>query len=262
MSEFDQKFISATGLTFDDVLLVPNYTDAKRENIDISTQLTKNIKLKIPLLSSPMDTVTSAKMAAALGSLGGIGFIHRNLTIEAQVEEVKKAKSSTSLVGAAVGIGKDLEERSQAIVATGVDVLLVDSAHGYSQWVIEATKFLKNSFKSLEIISGNVATTAGAQALIEAGADAIRVGMGPGSICTTRIIAGIGIPQLTSILDTAAVAQKYGIPVIADGGIRTYGDIVKAIAAGASSVMIGSLLAGTDESPGIFINRRGRKYKL
>jgi|SRR5579884_2222849 len=236
-------------LTFDDVLLKPGYAGFSRSEISLDTQLTRNIKLKAPLVSAPMDTVTESRLAIALGRLGGIGIIHRNLTIEDQAAEVTKVKKAGQLVGAAVGSSPGYEKRVQALVKAGVDVVVVDSAHGYSKYVIEATKNIKKTHK-VEVIAGNVATTEGAEALIKAGADGLRVGMGPGAICTTRIVSGMGVPQLTAIIDSAAAAKKAGVPVIADGGINYFGDIVKALAAGASSVMMGRLFAATEESPG------------
>jgi IMP dehydrogenase len=240
---------SDTTLTFDDVLLKPGYAGFSRSEIDLSTQLTRNIKLKVPLVSAPMDTVTESKLAIALGKAGGIGIIHRNLTIKDQAAEVAKVKKAGQLVGAAVGSSPGYDERVKALVAAGVDVIVVDSAHGFSKFVIEATEFIKQHHK-VDVIAGNVATTEGAEALIKAGADGLRVGMGPGAICTTRIVSGMGVPQLTAIIESSKVARQAGVPVIADGGINYFGDITKALAAGASSVMTGSLFAATEESPG------------
>jgi IMP dehydrogenase len=236
-------------LTFDDVLLKPGYAGFSRSEIDLSTQLTRNIKLKVPLVSSPMDTVTESKLAIALGKFGGIGIIHRNLTVKDQAAEVAKVKKAGQLVGAAVGSSPGYDERVKALVAAGVDIIVVDSAHGFSKFVIEATEFIKKHHK-VDVIAGNVATTEGAEALIKAGADGLRVGMGPGAICTTRIVSGMGVPQMTAILESAEAARGHGVPVIADGGINYFGDITKALAAGASSVMMGRLFATTEESPG------------
>jgi len=238
-----------TTLTFDDILLKPGYSGFGRDEIDLSTKLTRNITLKAPLVSSPMDTVTESGLAIALGEFGGIGIIHRNLTIADQAAEVKKVKDAGQLVGAAVGSSPGYEERVAALVDAGVDVIVVDSAHGYSKFVIDAVKFIKSNFK-IDVIGGSVATSEGAEALIEAGVDALRVGMGPGAICTTRIVSGMGVPQLTAILDTVRVARPKGVPVIADGGINYSGDITKALAAGASTVMMGRLFAATEEAPG------------
>lgn len=238
------------GLTFDDVLLMPGYSGFSRKDIDLSTRLTRKIKLSIPLISAPMDTVTESKLAIELGRLGGLGIIHRNLSIEDHVTEVKKVKSEKVLVGAAVGANTGFEERVKALVESGADVIVVDSAHGFTKTVIDAIKFIKKTYKSVDIIGGNIATKDGARALISAGADGLRVGMGPGAICTTRIISGMGVPQITAILDVASVAKKAGIPIIADGGIKYSGDMVKALAAGASAVMMGSFFASAMESPG------------
>lgn len=236
-------------LTFDDVLLRPGYSSFDRKDITLTTNLTRNIQLQTPIVSAPMDTVTESELAIALARLGGVGFIHRNLTIEQQAEEVKKVKAEQLLAGAAVGSSAGYEKRVQALVDAGADVLIIDSAHGYSKKVIEAVRYVKANFK-VEVIAGNVATGEGAEALIEAGADALRVGMGPGAICSTRIISGMGVPQLTALFETCAAGRKHGVPVIADGGIARSGDIVKALAAGASTVMLGRLLAATEEAPG------------
>jgi IMP dehydrogenase len=236
-------------LTFDDVLLKPGYAGFSRSDINLTTKLTRNITLKAPLVSAPMDTVTESVLAIALGKFGGIGIIHRNLTIKDQAAEVTKVKKAKQLVGAAVGSSPGYEERVEALVTAGVDVIVVDSAHGFSKFVIEAVEFIKKKYK-VEVIAGNIATSEGAEALIKAGADGLRVGMGPGAICTTRIVSGMGVPQLTAIIESAEVARKHGVPVIADGGINYFGDITKALAAGASSVMMGRLFAATEESPG------------
>jgi len=376
------------GLTFDDVLLVPGYSDILPKDVNLSTRLTRNIKLNIPLVSSAMDTVTEAKLAIAIAQEGGLGIIHKNMTIEQQAEEVRKVKrfesgivdkpitvqpttsiakmlelvhvhgisglpviessgelvgivtrrdwrfetdlslpvskimttkerlvtvpegtdSETAIqlfrqhrlekilvvdklfklkglftvksiqkakdkplackessgqlcVGAAVGTSSDTQERIQALVESGVNVVVVDTAHGHSKGVLDRIRWVKKNFPDLEVIGGNIATADGALALAEAGVDAVKVGIGPGSICTTRIVAGVGVPQLSAIMHVAEALAKKDIPLIADGGIRYSGDIAKALAAGASSVMIGSILAGTDESPGELILYQGRSYK-
>lgn len=236
-------------LTFNDVLLRPGYAGFSRSDISLRTNLTKNITLEAPLVAAPMDTVCESGLAIALARLGGIGFIHRNLTIEDQAAEVKKVKKEGLLVGAAVGSSPGYEDRVKALIKAGVDVLLVDSAHGYSVKVIDTLKHIKETY-NVDVIAGSVATTEGAAALVEAGADGLRVGMGPGAICSTRIVSGMGVPQMTALLDTVAVARPYGVPVIADGGITYSGDIVKALAVGASSVMMGRMFATTEEAPG------------
>lgn len=245
------------GLTFDDILLLPGYSDFSRQEIDLSTHLTKKIKLSLPLVSAPMDTVTESKLAIALARLGGIGIIHRNLTIANQAREVLKVKKQKLLVGAAIGASKGFEDRVKALIKAETDVVVVDSAHGFSKNIIEATRFIKRTYSKMQVIAGNIATFEGAKALIAAGADALRVGMGPGTICTLRIISGVGVPQITAILEVVKAARSSGkagsgqaIPVIADGGIKHSGDVVKALAAGASTVMLGSLFAQAIEAPG------------
>jgi IMP dehydrogenase len=374
------------GLTFDDVLLLPQFSDLLPSNCDVSTALSQRIRLRIPLLASPMDTVTESRSAIVIAQLGGLGFIHRNLSIERQAAEVAAVKKFESgmiadpvtvhpeqkigdafaimerfgisglpvvaderlvgiltnrdlrferrldrqvrevmtkdvitarpgisldaakeilqkhrieklplvdeqnrlrglitvkdmdkatrhpfsskdvrgrlRVGAAIGVSPEREERAAALMRAGVDVLCIDTAHGHSQNVIDALRATKRECPEIDVVAGSVATVEGAKALIEAGADALRVGMGPGSICTTRMVAGVGVPQITAIMDCVAVAEPRRVPVIADGGIRFSGDITKALAAGASSVMIGSLFAGTEESPGETILYQGRTYKL
>ena len=382
-----QKLIQKEGLTFDDVLLVPQYSDVLPKDVDLTTQLTRSIKLNTPILSAAMDTVTGARMAIAVAREGGVGMIHKNMSIEEQADQVDKVKRSehgvivdpfylsadhllsdamnlmqkyrisgvpitdhgkligiitnrdirfetdftkkirdvmtsenlvtapegTNLIqaqeilrkykieklpivdrngmlkglitikdiektirypnsakdqngrllaGGAVGIAKDTMERVEALVQAKVDVIAVDTAHGHSQGVLDMVKSIKRKFPDLQLIAGNVATAEATKALIEAGADCVKVGIGPGSICTTRVISGIGVPQITAIYDCAREADKYGIPIIADGGIKYSGDITKAIAAGASSVMIGSLLAGTEESPGETELYQGRRFKV
>jgi IMP dehydrogenase len=246
----DKQKTFPLGLTFDDLLLLPDYADFSRSEIDLSTRLTKKIKLTFPFVSSPMDTVTESRLAIEIGRMGGIGIIHRNLTVLDQAKEVKIVKSKKLLVGAAVGASKGFEERVGALVKAGADVIVVDSAHGYSRGVIDSIKYIKKNFPKTEVIGGSISTANGARALIDAGADGLRVGMGPGAICTTRIISGMGVPQMTAIFETVRIADKFNTPVIADGGIKYSGDIVKALAAGASTVMMGSYFAATVESPG------------
>lgn len=378
---------SKEGLTFDDVLLIPGHSTVMPNEVDVSTRLTRNIRLETPIMSAGMDTVTESMMAIAMAREGGIGIIHKNMTIEEQARMVDRVKRSehgvitdpfflspdhkigdalsimehyrisgvpitegpklvgiltnrdlrfetdftqpikhimTSknlitapvgttmaeamqllrkykieklplvdddfnlkglitikdiektikyphaakdqrgrlVVGAAVGIAKNTLERAQALKDAGVDVLVVDTAHGHSQGVIDMVAILKNKYPELELIAGNVATQEATEALIKAGADAVKVGIGPGSICTTRVVAGIGVPQITAVVDCVEAAQKHDIPIIADGGIKYSGDIAKAIAAGADVVMLGNLLAGTDESPGEEVMLQGRRYKV
>ena len=357
--------IIGDGITFDDVLLVPQYSEVTPNMIELTTHLTKKIVLNIPMMSAAMDTVTEHRMAIAMARQGGIGIIHKNMSIQAQAEEVDKVKRSENgvitdpfflspehtlqdgiitnrdlkfetdftkkisesmtseglitapegitldeakkilakarkeklpivdkdfhlkglitikdiekqikyplsakddlgrlLCGAGVGITGNMMERVDALVKAHVDVIVVDSAHGHSRNILEAVKKIKAAYPDLQVIAGNVATGAATRDLIKAGADAVKVGIGPGSICTTRVVAGIGVPQITAIMDCYAAAKEYGIPVIADGGIKYSGDMTKALAAGANVCMMGSLFAGCDEAPGTFELYQGRKYKV
>ena len=256
----DNDKVAMLGLTYDDVLLLPDASDVIPSQVDTKTWLTRSISIAIPLISSAMDTVTESAMAIAMARAGGIGVIHRNLAIADQVEHVKLVKN-VGLVAAAVGVGDDGFARAQALVEVGVDVVVVDTAHGHHRAVLDAIARIKKLSPTTQIIGGNIATRAGAQALINAGADAVKVGVGPGSICTTRIVAGVGVPQITAIMEAAKACNKAGIPLIADGGLQYSGDIVKAIVAGANSVMLGSLLAGCQESPGELVEINGVKYK-
>ncbi|MCK5244976.1 MAG: IMP dehydrogenase [Desulfobacterales bacterium] len=381
------RLLLEDGLTFDDVLLVPDHSVVLPKDVDISTQLTQSIELNTPIVSAAMDTVTEAESSISLAREGGIGFIHRNMSIGSQTREIDRVKKSESgmivdpitihpdqkihtvldlmkryrisglpvvkddhlvgivtnrdlrfetdleksvsevmtmenlvtvaagitleeskkllhkhriekllvvddsgrliglitikdiekirkypnackdemgrlRVGAAVGVGPDRDERVQALLAAGADAILIDTSHGHSEGVLESVRSLKITFDNIQLIAGNVATREGAEALVNAGVDAVKIGVGPGSICTTRVIAGVGVPQITAIMNCRSVSEKTGIPLIADGGIKYSGDITKAMAAGAYSVMIGSLFAGTDESPGETILFQGRSYKV
>lgn len=238
-------------LTFDDILLLPGFANFDRSEINLETNLTKKIKLKIPLISSPMDTVTESELAIELARLGGVGIIHRNLSIENQAKEVKKVLKHGFMCGAAVGAGKGFEERLGALFHAGVSLVVLDSAHGWSTQILEVLRFTKKKYPKIQVMVGNVATYDGAKFLINEGADSLRVGMGPGAICTTRVVSGMGVPQVTAILETARAAKKFGIPVIADGGIKYSGDMVKALALGASGVMMGSFFASCEEAPGV-----------
>ena len=338
--------IIGEGITFDDVLLVPAYSKVIPNQVDVTTYLTKKVKLNIPMMSAGMDTVTEHRMAIAMARQGGIGIIHKNMSIEAQAEEVDKVKRSENgvitdpfylspehkkikecmtseglitakegitledakkilaksrkeklpivdddfnlkglitikdiekqikyplaakdeqgrlLCGAAVGITANVLARVDALVKASVDVIVIDSAHGHSENILKAVREIKAAYPELQVIAGNVATGAATKALIEAGVDAVKVGIGPGSICTTRVVAGIGVPQITAVMDCYEAAKEYGIPIIADGGIKYSGDVTKAIAAGANVCMMGSMFAGCDESPGTFELYQGRKYKV
>ncbi len=259
MSEFEK--VAMLGLTYDDVLLLPGPSEVVPSEVETGTWLTRKIKLQIPLVSSAMDTVTESQMAIALSKAGGIGIIHRNLSIDDQVTHVKLAKN-VGLVGAAVGVGEDGFKRAQAIIDAGVDVVVVDTAHGHHRAVLEAIERVKKFAPDTQVIGGNIATRSGAQALINAGADGVKVGVGPGSICTTRVVAGVGVPQITAIMEANKACSKAGVPLIADGGLQYSGDIVKAIVAGANTVMLGSLFAGCDESPSELVEIDGVKFKV
>lgn len=386
MQKYNEKFLGE-GLTYDDVLVVPAFSQVLPYQTNLQTNLTRNIRINVPIVSAAMDTVTESALAIAIAREGGIGIIHKNMSINAQAEEVRRVKRSESgmiqdpitldetavvgdalkimkenriggipivsqgnklvgiltnrdlrfernpgrsvtevmtrenlitaqdninlqqaeeilkqykieklpvitqegilkglitfrdiekikanpnackdqfgrlRVGAGIGVTADMEERIDALVKANVDLVIIDTAHGHSKGVLEAVRRMKNKFPELEMVAGNVATGAGALALVEAGADAVKVGVGPGSICTTRVIAGIGMPQLSAVMDCAAALKGTGIPIIADGGIRFTGDIVKAIAAGASTIMAGGIFAGVEEAPGETIIYEGRKFK-
>ena len=246
------------GLTFDDVLLLPGYAAFSRSDINLSIKLTKNIILQVPFISAPMDTVTESKLAIELARIGGMGIIHRNLSVKDQAAHVAKVRKEGLLVGAAVGASAGYEKRLEALIKAGVSVLVLDSAHGYTWQIIDALLFIKKHYPKIDVIAGNIATYDGAKALIDAGADGLRVGMGPGAICTTRIISGMGVPQMTALEETVRAAKAGGpakaVPVIADGGIKYSGDMVKALAAGASALMMGSFFASCAESPGKIVN--------
>lgn len=251
MSLFANRIIKE-GITFDDVLLVPAYSEVLPKDVSLRTRFSRNITLEVPFVSAAMDTVTESGMAIAMAKAGGIGVIHKNMPAEQQASEVAKVKAAGFKVAAASGITKDALERVSMLVDAGADAIVLDSAHGHSKGVIDALKAVKAAFPGVDVVVGNIATAEAARDLIAAGADALKVGIGPGSICTTRIVAGVGMPQLTAIADVAEAAGN--IPVIADGGLRYSGDIVKALAAGASCVMCGSMFAGTDEAPGELID--------
>ncbi len=248
-------------LTFDDVLLLPRYSEILPAQTDISLQLTKKIRLKVPFLSSAMDTVTESSMAIALAKAGGIGIIHRNLSSNKQSIEVKKVKNKNLLSGAAVGTSNEDLERARALVNNGVDLIIIDTAHGHSEKVLKTLSKLKKIVKSIPICVGNIATGEAAQKLYNSGADIIKVGIGPGSICTTRMVAGIGVPQISAIIDVKKKLHKKKIKIISDGGIKFSGDLAKALAAGADAIMMGSIFAGTDESPGKKFKIKGKTFK-
>tara|TARA_B100000035_G_scaffold186736_1_gene159354 strand:+ start:10 stop:1086 length:1077 start_codon:yes stop_codon:yes gene_type:complete len=249
-------------LTFDDVTLVPKYSEVLPSEVDTSVILTKYLKLKIPILSSAMDTVTESKMAIAISKAGGIGVIHRNLEIKKQLQEIKKVKKQKLLVGAAVGAGPKEFKRAEAVLKENIDLIVVDTAHGHTKKVSEIIKFIKKKKnKRTALCAGNIATPEAAKFLHKLGVDIIKVGIGPGSICTTRLVAGIGVPQLSAVLNVRNGIKNKNVKIISDGGIKYSGDLAKAFAAGADAVMIGSLFAGTDETPGKIIKRNGELFK-
>lgn len=275
MSNWDTKF-AKKGLTFDDVLLIPAESHVLPNEVNLSTKLANNIKLNIPLISAGMDTVTEGAMAIAMALQGGLGVIHKNMSITAQAGEVANVKSvvvppnatkaavdakNRLLVAAAVGVTSDTFERAEALLEKGADAIVIDTAHGHSAGVIRKIKEIRKHFPKVTLIAGNVATGDATRALFDAGVDVVKVGIGPGSICTTRVVAGVGVPQITAIYDAATAAREYHKPIIADGGIKYSGDVVKAIAAGGNAVMLGSMLSGTTEAPGEVFEDNGKKYK-
>ena len=249
-------------LTFDDVTLAPQYSKVLPSDVSTKTYLSNQLKLDIPILSSAMDTVTESKMAIAIAKEGGIGVIHRNLTIAQQISEIKKVKSKNLKVGAAVGTNEKEFNRAKNIVKQDIDLIVVDTAHGHSQKVADIIlKIKKIKSKKTALCAGNIATAEAARFLCKLGVDVIKVGIGPGSICTTRLVAGIGVPQLSALLDVKKGLNKK-VKMISDGGIKFSGDIAKALAAGADAVMIGSMLAGTSEAPGKIIKKKGKLFKV
>lgn len=261
MSNTEQLMHLHTHLTYDDVLLLPNYSEITPPEVILKSLISNNLYIDIPIISAPMDTVSEAAMLIAIGNLGGFGILHRNLSIDEQTQQLQQALNAGVKAGAAVGVGPDLLPRVKALAACSPTALCIDSAHGHTKNVIDAIRTIKSICPHLPLIAGNVATYEGAKALFDAGADTVKVGMGPGSICTTRIMSGMGAPQLSALIEAARAAHECGKHIIADGGIRTSGDIVKALAAGASTVMLGSLLAGTEEAPGEIIEFNNTKYK-
>lgn len=272
MDDMNGKLLKE-GYTFDDLLLVPSFSTVVPKDVCLKTQLSGKLQLKIPICSAAMDTVTESAMAIALAKAGGLGFIHKNLSVEDQATMVALVKSIQGddqaavdekgylLCGAAVSVNAYSLERVKALVDAGVDVITVDSAHGHSLGVIDTIKTIHNAYPLLDIVGGNIVTAQAAIALIDAGASILKVGVGPGSICTTRVVSGVGVPQLSAVNDVYEVAKLRNVAVIADGGIKLSGDIVKAIAAGADAVMLGGLLAGTEETPGDIIEVYGKKVK-
>ncbi len=275
MSNWTTKFVKE-GLTFDDVLLIPAESHVLPNEVNLHTQLAPNLKLNIPLISAGMDTVTEGAMAIAIALQGGLGVIHKNMSIGAQAGEVANVKNvvvpanitkaavdddNRLLVAAAIGVTSDTFERAEALLEKGADAIVIDTAHGHSAGVLRKIKEIRDHFPNITLIAGNVATGDATRALFDAGVDIVKVGIGPGSICTTRVVAGVGVPQITAIYDAATAAREYDKPIIADGGMKYSGDIVKALAAGGNAVMLGSMLSGTTEAPGEIFESNGRKYK-
>ncbi len=249
-------------LTFDDVLLVPRYSNVLPSSASTEIILSNNLKLKVPFLSSAMDTVTESKMAIAMAKSGGLGVIHRNLNIKKQCNEVLKVKRQKNLlVGAAIGTNKEDIDRAMELIDSGVDLIVIDTAHGHSQKVIKILSKIKKINSKVSVCVGNIATGEAAKRLYNEGANILKVGIGPGSICTTRIIAGIGVPQITAIMDVKDSVKNKMVKIISDGGIKFSGDIVKALAAGADAIMMGSIFAGTEESPGRKFKYKNKTYK-
>ena len=261
--------------SYDDVLLVPKHSSVLPKEVNMESKLTEKIKLRIPIIASPMDTVSESKMAIKMAQIGACAFIHKNMSFDDQITEIKKVKEAEVLEGSTLGLDGKLfagisvshsitKEDATRLVEAGADALCLDSAHGHSDNIINKAKLIREWFPNIQLLAGNVATTEGARALAEVGVDAIRVGIGPGAICTTRVVTGIGVPQLSAVLDAVEGVKGTNTKIIADGGLKTSGDIAKALAAGAHSVMIGSMAAGTEESPGerIFINDKPfKKYR-
>ena len=275
MSNWSTKFVKE-GLTFDDVLLIPAESHVLPNEVNLHTELAPNLKLKIPLISAGMDTVTEGAMAIAMALQGGLGVIHKNMSINAQAGEVANVKNvivpsdvskaavdenNRLLVAAAIGVTSDTFERAEALLENGADAIVIDTAHGHSAGVLRKIKEIRDHFPNVTLIAGNIATGDAARALFDAGVDVVKVGIGPGSICTTRVVAGVGVPQITAIYDAATAAREYHKPIIADGGIKYSGDIVKALTAGGNAVMLGSMLSGTTEAPGEIFESDSEKYK-
>ena len=275
MSNWTTKFVKE-GLTFDDVLLIPAESHVLPNEVDLHTQLAPNLKLNIPIISAGMDTVTEGAMAIAIALQGGLGVIHKNMSITAQAGEVANVKNvvvpsnitkaavddnNHLLVAAAIGVTSDTFERAEALIEKGADAIVIDTAHGHSAGVLRKIKEIRDHFPHVTLIAGNIATGDAARALFDSGVDIVKVGIGPGSICTTRVVAGVGVPQITAIYDAATAAREYHKPIIADGGMKYSGDVVKALAAGGNAVMLGSMLSGTTEAPGEVFESDGQKYK-
>lgn len=253
--------IIGKGFSFDDVLIVPKYNKVlSRKDVELKTRVTRNYSIGIPFVAANMDTICEAKMAIAIGKLGGLGVLHRFMTIEEQAKQVKEIREQGLIAAAAIGV-KDAKERTEALVNAGVNIIVIDIAHGHSKYAGKTLDFLKENYPNIDVMAGNIATKDAAEYFLSKGADAVKVGIGPGSMCTTRVMTGAGIPQLTAIMDVYE-ATKGEIPICADGGIKKPADVVKALGAGADTIMSGYLFAGTHETPGSIIMREGKEYKM
>ncbi|WP_413628128.1 IMP dehydrogenase [Fructilactobacillus vespulae] len=276
MDNWENKFGKHQSLTYDDVLLVPAASDVLPNQVSLKTKLGNNLLLNIPVLSAAMDTVTESAMAIEMAEKGGLGVIHKNMSPEAQAAEVEKVKNTAVnsdeaavddqgrlLVSAAVGINGETFDRASALFNAGADAIVLDTAHGHSKGVLDKIVEIRAQFPTKTLIAGNIATAAATKALFEAGADVVKVGIGPGSICTTRVVAGVGVPQISAAYECAKVAEEYGKQIIIDGGMQYSGDIAKALVAGGDAVMLGSMLAGTTEAPGeVLTDSSGNLYKV
>lgn len=252
--------IIGKGYSYGDVLIIPKYNKViSRRDVEFKTKVTRNYEIDMPLIAANMDSICDSKMAIALGKLGGLGVIHRFMTIEEQAQEVEKVKQENLIAAAAIGV-KDAKERTQSLVNSGVNILVIDLAHGHSKYAGKTLDYLKEHYPKIDIMAGNIATKDGAEYFLSKGADAIKIGIGPGALCTTRLMTGAGVPQITAIMDVYE-ATKGEIPICADAGIKNPGDVVKALGAGANTVMCGFIFAGTEETPGKIIEKNGRKFK-
>ena len=253
--------IIGKGYSYDDVLIIPKYNKVlSRKDVNFETFVTKNHKIKIPILAANMDTVCESEMAIALGKLGGLGVIHRFMTIENQAKEIKRVKEQNLLAAAAIGI-KDFQERAKALVEEGVDIIVIDIAHGHSKYAGKTLDFLKENYPKIDVMAGNIVTKDAAEYFISKGADALKVGIGAGSVCTTRTMTGVGMPQVTAVMDVHEASQGK-IPICADQAIRNPGDMAKALGAGANNVMLGYVFSASEESPGEIIEKDGKKFKI
>lgn len=258
------RFVEGDGLTFDDVLLVPRFNEIEsRQDVCLKTRLTKDTEIECPLISANMDTVTGALMMVAMSNIGGVGILHRFMDLDdtrKAIEYFQKYLPPSSIVCTSLGVNGEAKERLELLIELKVDVICVDVAHGYSKSVIKMIEYIRG-LCDIQIIAGNVATPSATKDLIHAGAHAIKVGIGPGSLCSTRLVTGCGVPQLSAIIECSETAKEYNVPIIADGGFRYSGDCVKALAAGAESIMSGSFFSGTEEAPGEIVEHKGKKYK-